>query len=170
MAPTAIHLDKSRNALDMLLRMKGPEHTLRTHYIQRRLWERRPSLGGRYLKARRLCLHSFAAAVVLIPHCYCQVMEHFRQITEACKGKHREKQGENKHHLRCFCWQICIAFNQGSNSTVNKSPLYSRWQLTGVFQQQHHHHTATSATRLCQIKYILQRRRGFSESVSPSVL
>lgn len=41
---------------------------------------------------------------------------------------------ENKRHLRCFWWQICIAFNQGSNSTVDKSLLYSRWQQASILK------------------------------------
>ena len=68
---------------------KGPyTHSVHTTYAVP--WKCRPSLGGRCLKARRLCLHSFTAAAVLIPHCYCQVMEHFRQITAARKRKHSE--------------------------------------------------------------------------------
>lgn len=87
MASTVIHLDKSRAVVDICSSgWKGP-YTRATYAPP---WKCRPSLGGHCLKARRLCLHSFTAAAVLIPHCYCQVMEHFRQITEARKRKHSE--------------------------------------------------------------------------------
>lgn len=161
MASTVIHLDKSRTVVDICSSgWKGPyTHGVRATFAAP--WKRRPSLRGHCLKARRLCLHSFTAAAVLIPHCYCQVMEHFRQITAARKRKHAEC-GKKTSAI----WDVSgdrFALLLTGVLTAHATNLYStagdnKWAFK---KKTHTHTTVLSATRLCQIKCTLKGGEGF---------
>lgn len=135
-ASTVIHLDKSRAALDLLLGMKGPMRTLRTHHVRRasamqaKSW--RPPFEG-------------AKAVFTFIYGSCRLnpappLPSDGTLQTNYRGpqkKTRRMWEENKRHLRCFWWQICIAFNQSSNSTVDKSLLSSRWQESSLKKHTH---------------------------------
>ncbi len=141
----------------MLLRMKGPIHTLRTHYIRRALEMQAKSWRPLFEGAKAVFTFIYGSCrlnpTLLLPS--------DGTLQTNYRGPQKKTQRmweENKRHLRCFWWQICIAFNQGSNSTVDKSLLYSRWQQASILKT---HATAMSATCLCQIKCTLKGEEGF---------
>lgn len=162
MASTVIHLDKSRSVVDIRSsRWKGP-YTHGVHATYAAPWKRRPSLGGHCLKARRLCLHSFTAAAVLIPHRYCQVMEHFRQITEARKRKHGECGKKTSaiwdvpgDRFALLLTRVLTAPATNLCSTAGDNKRAFKKTYT------HTHTTEMSATRLCRIKCTLKGEEGF---------
>lgn len=100
-ASTVIHLDKSRTVVDMLLGMKGPIHTLHTHYIhcalemQAKSW--RPLFEG-------------AKAVFTFIYGSCRLNPTLLLPSDGTlqtnyQGPQKKTQRmweENKRHLRCF--------------------------------------------------------------------
>lgn len=133
----------------------GPAHTLNTHHIRRASEKQAKSWRPLFEGAKAVFTFIYGSCR-LNPTLPLPSDGTLQTNYRGLQKKTRRMWEENKHHLRCFWWQICIAFNQGSNSTVDKSLLYSRWQQESILKN-----TAMSATCLCQIKRTIRGGEGF---------